>query len=177
MKEQPRLDGAVAKPSHVKDLSGRVCYIDRMSDIGAIFKDPDGVAECTYDDILAVVKRLWPLLYTKKHDNDYIPIVDGHWRVGFSLRLFGPGGTASPERRAAAWAAIDQLQCALEDLGFETTRDGNAWQDGRLVLGWATTAHGKRIVDLPEEHPARTERRERLTLERAARAVESARTN
>lgn len=142
------------------------------------FEDPDGVAECTYDDIRAAVVRLWPLFYvgSGRHENDFFPIVDGHWRVGFSLRLFGPG-TRDDAGIRAAWRAMEQLQRALEDLGFETTRDGNAWQVGRLVLGWAITADGARIADLPEDHPARVERLARLVQDRAARSTEEAGTN
>lgn len=137
---------------------------------GVIFPLPENVAECAYDDIRAAVVRLWPLLHIGhgRYENDFCPIVDGHWRVGFSLRLFGPG-THDDAGRRNAWLAMEQLQRALEDLGFETTRDGNAWQEGRLVLGWSITTDGARIVDLPEVHQARVDRRLRLSKERAKR--------
>jgi hypothetical protein len=134
------------------------------------FKDPEGVAECTHEELCAAVERLWPVFFTKTRVDDFRPIVDGHWRVGFSLRLFGPAPDPTrKERRRAAWSAMEQLQHALEDFGFETTREGNAWQDGRLILGWAVAPDGTRITDLPEVHLARAERRARLAQERSAR--------
>ena len=144
------------------------------------FPDPEGVLECTREDLLAAVALFWPLLFAATRPDDFSPIVDGHWRVGFSLKLFGPGslipGTYEPDptfeaRLRAARRAVELLQRALEDLGFETTREGNAWQDGRLVLGWVVASDGTRLADLPEDHPARIERRERLTRDRAERDV------
>ena len=138
-------------------------------------KDPTGVAECQADDVLQVVAALWPQLYAPRtvscetcgrRCGAYVrPLVDGHWRVGISFRLLGPP-CAQEATRAAALQALELLQQALEDRGFETTRTGNEYQTGRLVLGWSLTADGTRLVDLPKDHPAWAERRERLLQER-----------
>ena len=136
---------------------------------------------CTRDEIIAALEDLCPALFpalVTDRRNAFCPQLDGHMAIGFSLRLFGPGGLTDsyapdptfPARLREAQRAMEQLQRALEDRGFETTRDGNKWQDGRLILGWAAAPDGKtRIADLPEDHPARTERRERLRVERAER--------
>lgn len=136
---------------------------------------------CTREEIIAALEDLCPTLFpgiVTDPRSAFFPQLDGHMGVGFSLRLFGPGGLTEsyapdptfPARLHDAQRAMEQLQRALEDLGFETTRDGNKWQDGRLILGWAAAPDGKtRIADLPEDHPARIERRERLRGERAER--------
>jgi hypothetical protein len=146
------------------------------------FPDPVGVIECSHEDIIATLRTYWPAFYTvrERREDDFVPLVDGHWRVGFSLRLFGPSGLndsyapdpSYPARRQAAWVAMEQMQRAMEDAGLETTRDGNRWQDGRLILGWAaveTSTGLVRVIDLPEGHPAILERRDRLARERAER--------
>ncbi len=93
--------------------------------------------------------------------------------VGFSLRLFGAPVAEANDITRAAYAALEDVLRALEDMGFEVTRDGNRWQPGRLVLGWAAFVRAYdtellRFCDMHPVHGANVERSERLRRERAA---------
>lgn len=136
---------------------------------------------CTREDISTALAELWPIMAARhgidaRDDLAPGPLLDGHMGVGFSIRMFGPP-TSEPQpndRTRAAYAALEDVLRAMEDMGFEVTRDGNQWQEGRLVLGWAAFVRAYdvellRFRDVADVHGANVERRERLRLERAIR--------
>lgn len=138
---------------------------------------------CTHDDIQGVIDEVWPTVASARvvdlSDRGPLPLLDGHMGVGFSIRLFGaPLSPPTPDDTARAYAAMEDLLRALEDSGFEVTRDGNKWQPGRLVFGWSACRRAYdtdllRIRDLPAVHGACMERSERLHRERAERDKKS----
>lgn len=93
--------------------------------------------ECSREGIVAAVGDLWPKKAAAQgiDPRDTAPIVDGHFGVGFSVRLFTSLGV-DPARTKAAYVALDGVLSALEGMGYAVTRDGNEWQEGRLVLGY-----------------------------------------
>ena len=108
---------------------------------GRMSTDPT-VRECSREDIIAALEDLWPKMATARGIDglDPSPLLDGHFGVGFSLRLFGSGVGRTPESSKAAYVALDDVLSAMEERGFAITRDGNQWQPGRLVLGYRVAA-------------------------------------
>ena len=100
---------------------------------------------CTTDDITAAVVAAWPNIAAAVGyvGNDPFPIVDGWMGVGFSVRLFGSGKREGAANQVAARVAMDALMVSLARVGFAVSHNGNEWQKGRLILGWAdSAAHG-----------------------------------
>jgi len=136
------------------------------------------VLPCTVDEIGRALEELWPKACAARgilwpNERSPAPMLDGHMGIGFSIRLFGPGNP-SPEDSSKGYAALEDMLRAMEDMGFEVTRDGNESQPGRLVLGWSACRRAYdtdliRICDLHAVHGARVERSARLHQERADR--------
>lgn len=97
---------------------------------------------CTTDDITAAVVAAWPNIAAAVGyvGNDPFPLVDGWMGVGFSVRLFGSGEREGAANRVAARVAMDALMVSLARVGFAVSHNGNEWQKGRLILGWADSA-------------------------------------
>lgn len=135
---------------------------------------------CTTDDIVMALEALWPAAAAALgvDTNVYGPIVDGHMGIGFSIRLFSTP-PRNPVAGATAYEALEVVLRGLEDRGFFISRDGNEWQDGRLVLGW-TSSDGRRcqprhrLNHLPISHPDVVARRQELARERAKRDAQGA---
>lgn len=94
---------------------------------------------CTTEDVEMAVKAAWPAIASAVGyvGDDPFPLVDGWMGVGFSVRLFGSAGRDSHASKNAARVAMDALMVSLARSGFAVSHDGNEWQEGRLVLGWA----------------------------------------
>jgi hypothetical protein len=136
---------------------------------------------CTTDDITMALEALWPrvALAYSVNTNVYGPIIDGHMGIGFSIKLFGTPPYNSIAS-ATAYEALEVVLRGLEDRGFFVSREGNEWQEGRLVLGWYSSdgyrgAKRVRLCDLPISHPESVVRRKKLWLERNDRDKGTAR--
>jgi len=94
---------------------------------------------CTTEDITAAVVAAWPDIAAAVGyvGEDPFPLVDGWMGVGFSVRLFGSGEREGTANQFAARVAMDALMVSLVRAGFAVSHDGNEWQEGRLILGWA----------------------------------------
>lgn len=135
---------------------------------------------CARDDLQKAIEALWPPAATargvdSRDERAPRPVLDGHMGVGFSIRLFSGRNRAEPDDESrASYLALEDLLRALEDMGFEVTRDGNEYQSGRLVLGWAACrrAYDTTLIairDLHAVHGSSVERQARLHRERAER--------
>lgn len=131
---------------------------------------------CTDDDVRLPIRELWPQMATARGIDwrEYTPNLDGHMGVGFSVRLFGPPAAEPNDSTRAAYAALEDMLRALEDMGLEVTREGNEHQTGRLVLGWSAYLRAYdtdliRYRDVPSFLGPNAERRARLMRERGDR--------
>jgi hypothetical protein len=137
---------------------------------------------CTTGDIVTAMTELWPAAANALGVDTtvYCPIIDGHMGVGFSIRLFSTP-PHNPIAGATAYEALEVMLRGLEDRGFLVSRDGNEWQEGRLVLGWHSSQAGwsgaqrYRLSHLPVSHPDNIQRRKELERERTARDASGAR--
>jgi hypothetical protein len=94
---------------------------------------------CTTEDIQTAIGEHWPAIASAVGyvGDDPYPLVDGWMGVGFSVRLFGSASREAAPGPVASRVAMDALMVSLARAGFAVSHDGNEWQEGRLVLGWA----------------------------------------
>lgn len=137
-----------------------------------ITKPSDTFVECTREELKIRVVVLWSSIFLDHESgtkNKLLPFIDSGWPLGFSIRLFGPP-YQDESYVARAYAALELLLCVLEDEGHLVARDGYNGHDERLVLGWAVAPNGVQYRHLGANGPARRERADRLSNERAERA-------